>query len=312
MTARRIAAVWAAVLIAILIVGSAGAWHGPGHDLAARGGLAATPNELPAFFRDGADTIAHCALDPDNFTKPIATGMLHQAEAPEHYIDMELVDDIDKLPPNRYAFLETVYARGRKPVEVGLVPYAVTEWTQRLTVAFAEHRAWPKDPAIQAKCLVYAGILSHYAADLCQPLHTTIHYDGRVIKGAKTVRGIHKKLDAALGKLAGLPATQPGPDVRVAPFGNTFAAVIAELKRSHALVGRVYELEADLPAYEAPLRADSPAVAFLRERAAASQRFIGSLFLAAWRDSEKTKLPEWHHRPPQTPDRFTTSQPESR
>lgn len=294
---------YSAALLAA-IVGSSIAWHAPGHDLSTRGAVASLPNELPAFFRNGTDTIAHCAVDPDNFTKPIAPPMLHQAEAPEHHIDLELVPDLDNLPPNRYEFLASVYERKLKPLEVGMLPYAVSEWTGRLTVAFAEYRKWPTDPAIQAKCLVYAGLLAHYAGDLCQPLHTTIHFDGRVVKGAKPVRGIHKKLDAALGKLGRVE-----PDVRVAPFDNTFAAVLAELKRSHALVDRVYELEADLPDYEAPLKPDGKAAQFLHDRLKASERFIGSLFLTAWRDSEKIVLPAWHQRPPQTPDRAAATQP---
>ncbi len=54
----------------------------------------------------------------------------------------------------------------------------MTEWTFRLTITLAEYRRWPDNPAIRAKCLVYAGILAHCAEDVRTPLHATIHRDG--------------------------------------------------------------------------------------------------------------------------------------
>ncbi len=293
------------------------AWHAPGHDLATRTALvagraapapvaaASQPGALPAFFPAGVETIAHCSADPDNFTRPIGPPMLHAAEAPEHYFDLELVEGLAP-PGGRYDFLEQLFARKLKPAQVGLLPYAVTEWTQRLTVAFAEHRRWPDDPAIRAKCLVYAGLLAHYAEDLCQPLHTTVHYDGRVAAGGgpSPRSGIHMKLDALLGKLAVNPE-DAARDVRPVVFENVFAAALDEIRRGHALVDKVYELEKDIPAYEAALVADSKAAEFARERLRVTATFTASLFLTAWRDSARIQLPEWHHRPPVTPDRMS-------
>lgn len=286
------------------LVATTFAWHGPGHDRIARQAVRALPGELPAFFRAGADAIAGSSLDPDLFNRPVATQPLSAAEGPEHYFDIENVPDLDKLPPTRYEFLESVFARKLKVTDTGLLPYAITEWTQRLALAFAEHRAWPDDQPIQRKCLVYAGILAHYSGDLCQPLHTTIHHDGRIIKGQPRERGIHTKMDAALGKLD--PADV---DVRCAPFDDVMAAAVAEIKRSHALVNRVYELEGELPAYRDPLDQKSRMADLLRERLATSARFTASLYLTAWRDSAKIKFPDWHRRPPIAPDRMPASQP---
>src|SRR5581483_6890740 len=97
------------------------------------------------------------------------------AEGPEHYLDSELLKD-RPLPPTRYRFIALCAELNLDPSKVGLVPYAIAEGTERLAIAFAEHRKWPQNPYIQQKALVYAGRLAHYSCDLCMPLHTTIDH----------------------------------------------------------------------------------------------------------------------------------------
>ncbi|MCD6364658.1 MAG: hypothetical protein J7M14_02160, partial [Planctomycetes bacterium] len=183
------------VLVAIALTGCVSctllAWHEPGHERITREVAALLPPGMPAFFRAGASTIVHCSADPDAFTRPIAPPQLHAAESPEHYFDVELLAN-QTPPPNRYDFIALCNSKGIKPNHVGMLPYAVTEWTQRLMVAFAEYRKWPDNPHVHTKCLVYAGLLAHYAEDACQPLHTTIHYDGRATADGRSPRsGIH-------------------------------------------------------------------------------------------------------------------------
>jgi hypothetical protein len=275
---------------------SAWAWHEEGHQAACRSAVASLGKDaMPTFFQAGAGMIAHACVDPDCFTRPIAPSELHEAESPEHHFDLELLEG-NAPPARRYEYLAFCAQRKIDPRKAGLLPFAVAEWTQRLTVALAEYRKWPDNPYIQQKCLLYAGILSHYAADLCQPLHTTIHYDGRSRSDGNSPRsGIHSKVDALLGKLA-IDANRPLAGVQAAPMDDLLAGVMAEIAASHALVERVYELEKDLPTYDAPLAAGSPAARFAAERLRACARFIASLYLTAWRDSAKIKLPEWLHR----------------
>ncbi|MCJ7543377.1 MAG: hypothetical protein MUP47_02235, partial [Phycisphaerae bacterium] len=214
--------------------------------------------------------------------------------------DIELLEG-RPVPPTRYEFVEFCAQRGLKPAQVGLLPYAITEWTQRLTVAFAEHRRWPSDPAIQVKCLVYAGLLAHYAVDCCQPLHTTIHWDGRALEGGRSPRsGIHARVDALPAKLTLTPA-ELIEGLKAEAVEELFPAILAEIQRSHALVERVYELEAQLP----PMESDPPlapeVAAFAQERMRAAAIFTASLYLTAWRDSAKIEIPDWHRNfPPAT------------
>jgi hypothetical protein len=322
MNALKYRSIMSAAAVVLACGAAAQAWHGKGHydatTLALR--AARADGNLPAFFAAGAGTVAHASLDPDNFTRPIAPEALHKAESPEHFVDID-VEPLARTPPadanipaDRYAFIELCFARGLKPNHVGLLPYAVTEWTQRLTVALAEHRKYPGDPAIQAKCLLYAGLLSHYAADLCQPLHVTIHYDGRCGLDGKSPRsGVHAKVDALLGKLmldANTPAARPALDANTPPadlhpaaFGAVLPAVMAEVRRSSALVGRVYELEKQLPAETDPITPGSAVEKFAIDRMRAAARLVASLYVTAWQDSAAIELPWWYRRPynpPQT------------
>ncbi|KPK79143.1 MAG: hypothetical protein AMJ81_13705, partial [Phycisphaerae bacterium SM23_33] len=290
----RVVIVCGFTILAVTATGPA--WHGPGHARATPLACAALPKDLPAFFLAGVETIAHCSQDPDLFRLP-AQPELRDGEVPEHFMDLELLEGAD-LPPTRYAFVQLCAGKNLKPQEVGFVPYAVVEWTQRLTLAFAEHRKWPGNKHVRAKCLVYAGLLAHYAQDLCQPLHTTIHYDGRAKPDGTSPRsGIHTRVDALLQKT---PVNRDKfiKDTRPVVFDRLLPAVAAELKRSHALVDRVYELEKQLPELQQPLPPGSAVEGFALERLQAAAGFTASLYLTAWRASAKLELPDWHQRKP--------------
>ena len=312
-----------ALLALCLPCSSAWAWHDKGHEAATGFALAALPDDVPAFFREGGEVVRGAVTEPDMFTKPVAPWELHAAEAQEHFFDIEfLADGHLTLKATRFEFLEQCYDKQIKPYRVGLAPYAVMEWTHRLTIAFAQHRRWPEDKAIQQKCLLYAGFLAHYAQDLCQPLHTSIHYDGRVAKlGDPSPRsGIHNKVDALPGKLDAKPddvlkdlkiqplidrTAEPATSATSQPATNPartpnppsplLKAILTQIEANHKLVDRVYELEKDLPGMHDPLPEDSHKVrAFALERLRESTRFSASLLLTAWRESEFIEIPAWH------------------
>lgn len=279
-------------VVGVLAAG-AGAWHRHGHVLSSRAAVGLASAELPVFFAGGVEMIAHVSQDNDAFTRPIAPRELDAAEGPEHYFDLELLGG-EPVPPTRYEFIEFCAAHHLKPPQVGLLPYAITEWTQRLTVAFAEHRRWPDDPAVQVKCLVYAGLLAHYAADACQPLHTTIHWDGRARQDGSSPRsGIHGRVDALPAKL-GVTCAELIEGAKAEAFSDVMIAAVGEIQRSHALVERVYELEGQLPAMESDEPLTDEGSAFARERMRAAAVFTASLYLTAWRDSAKIEIPDWH------------------
>ncbi len=270
------------------------AWHGPGHQRATRMAIGAVPEDVPAFFREGAATVAHCSIDPDAFKKPFAGEALHKAEYPHHYFDWERLDGMD-IPRTRYELLLWCGREEIDPDDIGLVPYAIEEWTGKLTVALAEHRKWPANPHIRRKALVYAGILAHYAQDLCMPLHTTIHYDGRVGEDGESPRtGIHLKVDNLIQKLPD-ECVQAIEAEAVGAYEDVWIGTISEMRDSHELVDRVYELEGEFPELGKPIESKNVR-AFTAERLHAAAMFTSRLYATAWADSADVEIPDWHTR----------------
>ena len=87
-----------------LLCAGAHAWHGPGHHRATCLAVRALPEEMPQFFREGADAIAHGSLDPDLFRLRVHPE-LRSAEAPNHFVDVELLGGA-ALPPTRNDFMK--------------------------------------------------------------------------------------------------------------------------------------------------------------------------------------------------------------
>jgi hypothetical protein len=268
------------------------AWESGGHYRATEAAVLGLPTEVPAFFRWGAGTVAHTAVDPD-VMKHRGTPQLRHQEYPEHYIDFELVA-LRPLPELRYDFVALVARRGLAPDKVGFLPWAVTEGTQRLALAFAQHRCWPEDPHVRATALVYAGRLAHYATDMTQPLHTSKHFDGRVPAGGESPRsGIHQKVDS-LFEQPGFAA--PGAPSAVAVLDDVWRGVETEFFDSHALVDRVYELEDDLDALYGEGGWSAPLQAFAGERYDRAASFLASLYLTAWQLSGDLEISPWLSR----------------
>ena len=270
------------------------AWHDEGHYYIAVAATKNLPEDVPAFFREGSATIGHGSLDPDVF-KNRALPQINHCETPEHFLDIEMLEGRE-LPPLRYDFLKLCQQMRLDPTKVGTMPYSISEWTQRLTIAFAEHRTHPENPHIKAKCLVYAGLLSHYSADLHMPLHTSIHWDGRAEQGVPYQRtGIHNKIDALPTKIPYNEVfDQPLPTALAAR--DVFAFTLDELMKSNALVDRAYELEPKYPQWDDLELNDDEVRAFTMERTRAAAAFTSDLFLTAWRHSAEVRTPAWLDR----------------
>ncbi|MCG3180022.1 MAG: hypothetical protein BIFFINMI_02376 [Phycisphaerae bacterium] len=296
----RLITLAAAVLLMPVAPTAAWAWHEGGHMQVARLAARRAAGQTPPFFSVAAESIARASLSPDVFAwkptppVPLNTPQLRDQERPEHYCDLELLAGVEP-PPLRSAFVALCAEKKLPPSAVGLLPYSIAEAAQRLMYAFAEYRVRPDDPDVRAMCVLYAGILAHYAADATQPLHTTVNYDGRVgADGASPHSGIHNRVDDLFGKLDAADvarvaavhgATVVGPD-------RLFARVLGEIVRSHALVDRVYELDAAIPPLHQPLP-PGEVTEFTAERLEAATAFLADLFASAWQDSADVELPFW-------------------
>ena len=283
----------ALVLFLLVLTTPAWAWWGGGHDILTQASIKVLPEEVPEFFRSASagKMIAHCAYDPD-ISKIRDMPHARIAEHGEHYFDLELIKD-NPLPADRDAFIKLCAEMNLEPSKVGYLPYTVAEWTQRLAIAFAEYRKWPDNPMIQYKCYVYAGFLAHYAQDMCQPLHLTVHFDGIVQKdGTKLHAGIHEKVDASIEMLKFDPA-ELAKGQQVKPVSDLMPTIMKQIKDGHSLVDNVYELVDDYQNLKNP----SPALLdFTKDRSRESVRWTASIFLTAWKLSEELQLPGWLER----------------
>jgi hypothetical protein len=285
-----------AASLALCLSSPAHAWLTEGHSTIAAAAVRSLPAEVPIWFREGSGQIAHDAQDPD-IQKSKDLTFMNDAEGPQHYIDSELLQG-RPLPTSRKEFYALCAELKLDPSNVGELPYALAEWTQRLTMTFAEARMYPDNPYIRTKSLIYAGILTHYAGDVCMPLHVTLDHDGRAkADGSSPRSGIHLRTDALIERLKLSPDTlAKGQQPRA--FAELFPAIEAQIKDSQSKIDLVYQLEAQLPPKdEKDTWTATPAVQSLtNERARAATNFAASLLLTAWRDSAKIKMPEWYKR----------------
>lgn len=264
-------------------------WWAGGHALITRAAVQSLPAELPQFFRQGGEAMAHSTTELDAERIP-ALPHLRSAGRGEHFLDLEMLGG-RPLPEHRYEFIKLCAAAGQDPAQVGAVPYAVAEWTEKLALAFAQHRRWPENTLVQAQCLLTAASLAHYAEDLCQPLHTTVHFDGRALEGGKSPHsGIHEKVDALPERLKLVPE-ELAKGLMPAAADSLMPAILAQLRASNTLVDSVYALEGELENLES-VRVR----AFAEERSRAAAALTAGLYLKAWAISGTIALPDWLKR----------------
>jgi len=138
---------------------------------------------LPAFI-DGLTaydgTVDAHVTDPDT-RKSYTPG-----EAERHYIDIDYYPEFfaGTLPRDRAA-LEALYGAATV-IEVGILPWAVTEVVASLTQQF-QAQQW------SAAALTIAD-LCHYVGDATQPLHVTLNYDGQ----SSGNYGIHSRYESTM------------------------------------------------------------------------------------------------------------------
>ncbi|MFN4258315.1 MAG: hypothetical protein ACK4RK_03405 [Gemmataceae bacterium] len=260
-------------------VGIAPAWWVKGHESVAEAAAAGLPDAMPAFFRAGGKHLAHFAGDPDRWKNPSAA-YLRAAIAPDHYIDLEDYEGND-LPADRYKAASLVARLRKSPARAGMLPYAIMEHYDMLSCAFKDYRDDPTNPAIHMKCLVYAGILSHYTGDLAMPLHTTKDYDGRKGPDGKFAqRGIHAKIDAFPEKNDFTPE-EICRGLQAKEIANVWEHVNKSILESHSHIDKCYELDA-AGAFDKPTPESRE---FIMQRCRVAAQLTMDLWYSAWQRS---------------------------
>ena len=281
------------------------AWGPAGHSTVthvAVNSLPSTP-EL-AFIRRNGAVLAFFSEEPDRW-RDRDQPALRPANFPDHFIEFESLSFLSAFPPDRYQFARALSARRREleqsgqisqarelfPERVGLQPYVTAEIYGRLEIAWRQYRSAkaagrPLEPAEQA-ILFYMGWLSHYVADVSQPLHTTQHFngwEGGNPNGYSTGPGVHAKVEDAFLNRSGQAPVLREQTVRARILRDPFSDYIAYLRGSFTQVPRLYELEKS-GAFNG---AGTPtARQFLSERMLAGAEMLASLWYTASQTSKR-------------------------
>jgi hypothetical protein len=276
------------------------AWGNDGHRLINRLAASGLPADVPAFLHSSAaiEEIEYLGPEPDRW-RSRGEPELSAAQAPEHFLDLELADALGPLPRNRLDFEASVFAHGQRPEKIGLQPWETLEVWQRLKAALREYRhlsaaapANPKDLAsVEQAAIFYAGWLGHYVGDGSQPLHTTINYDGWALKdnpkGFTTAHGIHSRFETAFVS-ANLPAIAADAQKKMtepkATSGGIFDSYVAYLRHTATMIDDVYTFD-KADAFTGSGSAESRA--FTASRIAAGASELRDLIYTAWLESAK-------------------------
>jgi len=279
----------AAGLVCVLALPpAASAWGNSCHRLVNKLAVSSLPMDVPAFLRspEALAEIEYLGPEPDRW-RSTAEPELAAAQAPEHFINLDLADALGPLPRRRLEFEARVFASGQRPEKIGLQPWEATEVWERLKAALREYRTLSarheNTRPVEQAILFYVGWLGHYVGDGAQPLHTSIQYNGWVgpnPHGYTTGHEIHWQFEGPF-----VDANLREPEVRAAMTpakaipGDLFDAYVAYLRHSQSYVERVYQLE------KAGGFAGAGSVesrAFTAERLAAGASMLRDMIYTAW------------------------------
>jgi len=270
---------------------SAYAWENEGHRMINRLAATTLPDDVPAFLRTPAaiNEIEYLGPEPDRWRSP-AESELSAAQAPEHFIDLELADALGPLPHRRLDFEAKVFAAGQRPEKIGLQPWEADEVWERLKAAMRQYRALHaggQDTApVEAAIIFYAGWLGHYVGDASQPLHVTVQYNGWTgpnPNGYTTSHQIHHLFEGPF-VAANIHANDVQPlmtPARAIP-GDMFDAYVDYLRTTATYVEKVYQLE-KAGGFVGAGTAESRT--FTASRLAAGASMLRDMIYSAWIDS---------------------------
>jgi hypothetical protein len=274
-----------------LLPSLAHAWGSEGHKLVNKLAASTLPADVPAFLRSPAavDEMEYLGPEPDRWRSP-AEPELNAAQAPEHFIDLELADALGPLPRKRLDFEAKVFAAGQRPEKIGLQPWVTDEVWERLKSAMRQYRelkASGGDTApVEQAIIFYAGWLGHYVGDGSQPLHVTVQYNGWTgpnPNGYTTAHQIHYEFESPF-VAANIHA--PEVEAKMTPVkaidGDMFDAYMAYLRHTATYVEKVYQLEKA----GGFVGAGTPeSREFTAERLAAGASMLRDMIYTAWLDS---------------------------
>lgn len=218
------------------------AWGKLGHELITRT-AASLATEGSSFWETHGETLGKLSNVPDQNWK---NGRSSSLEKPTHWFEIDAyVDNPADFPKALFDYAKALLQYGESTVTTnGTAIWRVKQLYDEGTAALARGDF---EVALQM-----AGTMAHYVADLSQPLHVTVNYDGP----GKGKNGIHKFFETdnldlvdhvTLSEEVGRRAREQlasGGDFAPGAARDTIAAVYAEVVRSSHDVAGVLETDA--------------------------------------------------------------------
>jgi hypothetical protein len=295
---RKAIAAWLVLAAVMLQPTAAMGWGAEAHRAINRAAAEKLPPDMPRFLGAATSRLEWLGPEPDRWRSSLERP-LAEAQAPDHFIDLEYLDWLKTFPADRYGYIRAVNdyraahpAAHLPPAEkIGFQPYITIEIYHRLKVAFREYRHALREHRstanARANAIFYAGWLGHYVADGSNPMHVSIHYNGWVGPNPKrysTRSGVHAKMETAF--------VNANPEVlRIAPLvekpvrlRHPFADYIAYLRRSQSKIERVYQLE---KAGGFDGRGTAASRRFVRRQVARGAQMLRNLWYTAWLESAR-------------------------
>ena len=310
MTSRKVALLEAAVaascIAAVLLSATpAGAWGFTAHLIITRAAIEALPPGLRAFYQSNADFVATHSVDPDKWrwddldwstVCPPERGLapLEGDERPRHFLDADAVAPypFGDIPRdfNRYQELA-----GDEWEEWGSVPWTAAAYTTLLSEEMAA-----AEPDLH-RVLCRSAILAHYVADLSQPFHLTVNYDGQL----SGLRGLHSRFERHLVEyydevlIARVRAAAPQALILDSPIEATFEMLVDGYPAVYALLRADLLAQRAAPLDDSGSAGDNPA--YMREmwklsgdlaaaRMAYGAEMVASFWLTAWDSAGRPDL----------------------
>lgn len=222
------------LLLTAAMASSVGAWDYEGHRLINQLALTTLPTNFPGFVKtpQAVERIGFLAGEPDRWRNTPDLSLKH-ANGPDHYIDLEELNDyglrLEDLPVFRYDFTSRLAVTRKANPEkfhtaagknedhtlelLGLLPWAMTESYGKLKSGFSYLKAYEEQGGTRDEIenarqnIIYVmGVMGHWAGDSTQPLHTTVHHHGWVgpnPNSYSTNRSIHSWVDGGFFAKAG-------------------------------------------------------------------------------------------------------------
>lgn len=316
---------WVALGMALATPLVALSWDAYGHRTITYLALDGLSPNMPAWLRekDIRDRIATQANEPDRW-KGWPSDTLNHINRPDHFLDIELLDEfgltLDTMPRLRREYVRAMavskyvhpemvspYDSTHDPARAhewpGFVMQAIDENYAKLQSTFQQIQILEalNEPArkyqleqLKSNAIFHMGVLSHFVADACQPLHTTKYYNGWIgdnPHGYTTAHTIHSKIDGAL-ESHGLTYANLKPHEKFDTKVNAqdiWEDLHDYIRRSHAEVETIYQLEQD-----GTLSGDKGRDLII-DRVTDGASMLAALYSAAWESSKPTdkQIKDW-------------------